>query len=123
MLDPGSQSGGDSGDGVALSETGNGQTIGAVADLRALIVEKLGNSSRADAQGALRELYGKNLEERAIRSRRWRAHPNEDNFPILGGGALTSAIPTRPACAARAGRLQTVPKGPEALAGLIKLAR
>ena len=96
---------------------------GAVTDLRALIVEKLGNSPRADAQAALRELYSKNPAERDSIARALASHPTEESFPILVAALDSRDSNTTGLVLRGLGRLKSMPKGPEALAGLIRLAR
>ena len=96
---------------------------GAVTDLRALIVEKLGNSPRADAQAALRELYSKNPAERDSIARALASHPTEESFPILVAALDSRDSNTTGLVLRGLGRLKAMPKGPDALAGLIRLAR
>ena len=95
---------------------GTAKRSGAVADLRALIVEKLGNSSRADAfvEGA-RELYGKNLEGgaaiRSPRPLRWR-RIRRRRASRFWWRRLIHAIRTRPAwCCAGWGGCKRCPRG------------
>jgi putative heme-binding domain-containing protein len=102
---------------------GAGPRSGAAADLRALVIEKLGNGPNPAAQGALRELYQQNPAERDPIARALAAHPAEDSLPILVS-ALDSRDSNTTSLILRAlGRLKSVPKGPEALGGLIRLAR
>ena len=81
-----------------------------VADLRALIVEKLGTHSRPEAQAALRELYQNNPAERDAIARALAAHPAEESLPILVARSIR-AIRTRPAwsSAAWGGSRRTLP--------------
>ena len=59
---------------------GAAHRAGAVADLRAMIVEKLGNNSRPESQAALRELYQSSPDERDMIARALAAHPAEESL-------------------------------------------
>ena len=102
---------------------GAGQRAGAVADLRALVIEKLGNHAKPDAQAALRGLYEKYPAERDSIARALAAHPSEESLPILAAALESRDSNTTSLILGGLGELKAVPSGPDALAGLIRLAR
>jgi putative heme-binding domain-containing protein len=99
------------------------QRTGTAADLRALVVEKLGKSRRTEAHAALRQLYRLNPQDREPIARALAARPVDSDLPILVS-ALESRDTITTGLALRGlDRLNAVPTGPEPLASLIRLAR
>jgi putative heme-binding domain-containing protein len=96
---------------------------GALADLRALIVEKLGRSTDAAARAALRDLYVHHPADRGAIVRALAAHPDDRDLPILISALESRDTITTNLVVRGLDRLQSVPSGPEALAALIRLAR
>ena len=86
------------------------------------IIEKLGNDSQPAAGAARRELYENNPSERESIARALAAHPAEESLPILVAALDSRDSNTTSLIVRGLGHLESVPAGPEALAGLIRLA-
>jgi putative heme-binding domain-containing protein len=102
---------------------GSSEQAGQKADLRGLIIDKLGTSTGPDAQAALRSLY--QLDPRRLDpiARAMARHPTEENLEILLAALDSRDTNTSNMVLGALSRLQSNPSGPEALAKLIRIAR
>ncbi len=94
-----------------------------VPELRSIIIEKLGGSQSRAAAAALRELYKANPAERDSIARALAVHAAEESLPMLVSALESRDSNTTSLILRGLGQLKSVPKGPEALGGLIRLAR
>jgi putative heme-binding domain-containing protein len=100
-----------------------GARSGSAADLRALIVEKLGRTTRGDARVALRGLYGGETDRRDQIARAIALNPTDQDIEILAQALDSRDLNTTSLVLGGLRRLKAVPAGPEALASLLRLAR
>jgi putative heme-binding domain-containing protein len=103
-----------------LAQTDN---AGAAGELRALMLEKLGQSTHPEARAALRNLAqadpsGSDLIARALASR-----PTAEDLPLLVAALESTDRNTTGAVVGALRRLKAAPEGPEGLRNLIRLAR
>jgi putative heme-binding domain-containing protein len=92
-------------------------------DLRSLIVEKLGRSSSSTAHEALRELAVLQPARQNQFARALADHPSESDLPYLISALEAHDQNTANMVTAALRKLKSSPKGPEGLAGLIRIAR
>ncbi len=102
---------------------GSSEGAGMQSSLREQIIEKLGSSTRPEAQSALRDLYGRDQRRRDAIVRALAVHPVEESLEILVTALDSRDANTTNLVVRALGRLKSNPSGPLALANLILLAR
>ncbi len=96
---------------------------GAANELRALILEKLGQSAQPEAKAALRRLAKSDPDRLGLIARNLAARPTAADLPVLVA-ALDSRDPNTLGAVLNAlGKIEAKPEGPEGLRNLIRMAR
>jgi len=95
----------------------------AAADLRALIIDRFGQSAGPAAHAALVELAGTDLARRDLVARALANHPAAVDLPILVAALESKDANTTSVVLNALSKLDAAPEGPEGLRNLILLAR